>query len=113
LQRHGYDVVAHTHSDAALHTFGADPNRFDLVITDQIMLHMTGEKMVRELRRIRPDIPIILYAGFSHTMSAEKAQALGINAFLMKPTPTRDWVATIEQVLERCGRRHRDKLTSL
>lgn len=112
LQRHGYDVVAHTRSDTALRAFYTNPNRFDLVITDQTMPYMTGERMVRELRRIRPDIPIILCTGFSHVMSAEKAQALGIDAFLMKPTPAGDWVATIEQVLDAYERRHRGFLTA-
>jgi CheY-like chemotaxis protein len=105
LKRYGYDVVTHTHSDAARDTFRADPHRFDLVITNQTMPRMTGEKLVQELRRIRPDIPIILCTGFSHVMSAEKARALGIDAFLMKPALTRDWVATIERVLDQSNSR--------
>jgi PAS domain S-box-containing protein len=101
LERLGYTVVVRTSSLEALEAFRAMPNRFDLVITDQTMPHMTGEQLARELRRLRADIPIILCTGFSHTMVAEKAQALNINAFLMKPLVTRDLGMAIRQILDR------------
>ncbi len=99
LERIGYTVVSYTRSVEALETFQRAPHRFDLIITDQTMPQMAGEAFARELRRIRPDIPIILCTGFSHTMNAEKAQALGIDAFLMKPFVIRDLAMTIQQVL--------------
>ncbi len=73
--------------------------QFDLVITDQTMPNMTGEMLVPEIRRIRPDIPVILCTGFSHTMNAAKARSMGIDAFLMKPLVIRDVAVTIQQVL--------------
>ena len=76
------------------------PQRFDLVITDQTMPHMTGEHLTRALRRIRPDIPIILCTGFSHVINAEKARTMGIDAFCIKPLVVRDLAVTIQQVLE-------------
>jgi CheY-like chemotaxis protein len=84
----------------ALETFRATPWQFDLVITDQTMPVMTGERLARELRRIRPDIPLILCTGFSHTMSASKAQALGIDAFLTKPLEFRELGLAMQQVIE-------------
>jgi PAS domain S-box-containing protein len=100
LERLGYQAVVRSSSLAALETFRQTPYHFDLVITDQTMPHMTGEALAGELRRIRPDIPIILCTGFSHTMNAEKAQAQGIDAFLMKPLVARDLGLAIQQVLE-------------
>jgi PAS domain S-box-containing protein len=99
LEQLGYDVVSKTSSIEALEAFCAEPHRFDLVFTDQTMPHMTGETLTRELRRIRPDIPVILCTGFSHVMDAEKAQAIGIDAFCMKPLVARDLAVTIQQVL--------------
>jgi CheY-like chemotaxis protein len=61
---------------------------------------MTGEELARELRRLRADIPIILCTGFSHIMQAEKAQELGIDAFLLKPLAIQDLARVIQQVLE-------------
>jgi len=44
-------------------------------------------------------VPIILCTGFSYNMTAERAQELGIAAFLMKHLVTRDLAFTIRQVL--------------
>jgi DNA-binding NtrC family response regulator len=49
------------------------------------MPNMTGEKLAREILRIRPGLPIILCTGFSEHVTEEKAKALGIREFLMKP----------------------------
>jgi signal transduction histidine kinase len=95
----GYDVVVCTSSVEALDVFRMAPQRFDLVITDQTMPHMTGEELALELRRLRSDIPIILCTGFSHIIHAERAQELGIDAFLMKPLAMQDLARVIQQVL--------------
>jgi CheY-like chemotaxis protein len=68
---------------------------------------MTGATLVAELRHIRPDIPIILCTGFSHLMNAEKAEALGVDAFVLKPGVTQQLAATIQQVLENRARQGR------
>jgi PAS domain S-box-containing protein len=107
LERLGYEVVAHSSSLAALEAFQAEPSRFDLIITDQTMPVMTGATLVAELRHIRPDIPIILCTGFSHLMNAEKAEALGVDAFVLKPGVTQELAATIQQVLENRARQGR------
>jgi CheY-like chemotaxis protein len=104
LQRLGYEVVVCTSSTEALEVFRAAPQGFDLVITDQTMPHMTGERLAQALRRLRSDIPIILCTGFSHVMHAERAQELGIDAFLMKPLAMQDLAQTIQQVM---AARHR------
>src|SRR5262249_1196075 len=97
----GYDTVACTSSLEALDIFRAAPQDFDLVITDHTMPAMTGATLVAELRRIRPDIPIILCTGFSPLMNADKAQALGVDAFLMKPVGTHALAVTIHHVLHK------------
>jgi CheY-like chemotaxis protein len=99
LERLGYEVVACSSSLEALETFRAAPRRFDLVITDQTMPYLTGEALVRTLRHIRPDVPIILCTGFSHRLDAQKARALGINAFLMKPWQSDDLARAVREAL--------------
>lgn len=99
LASFGYKVVASVSSVDALDTFRAQPERFNLVITDQTMPVMTGEELARELRRIRDDIPIVLCTGLSQVIDAAKAQALGIAACLMKPVEETELVATIQRVL--------------
>ncbi len=94
----GYDFRAVSSSCEALDIFQAAPHHFDLVITDMTMPGLTGEGLTHELRRLRPDIPIILCTGFSHVMDATKAQAMGIDAFLLKPLVLKDLDLAIRQV---------------
>jgi CheY-like chemotaxis protein len=99
LVRLGYTVTGHTSGVEALTAFRAAPQQFDLVITDQTMPTMTGEALVRALRDIRSDLPIVLCTGFSYAMTKDKAAALGIDAFLLKPLVAHDLGCTIRQVL--------------
>jgi len=104
LEYLGYEVTTYTRSLEALTAFQADPQGIDLVITDQTMPEMSGERLIQELRRLRPDIPIILCTGFSHRMTAENAQALGIDAFVTKPVVTQELAVAIARVLaQRAG----------
>ncbi len=95
----GYEVMVCTSSVEALEAFRTDPLRFDAVVTDQTMPHMTGEALSRALLQIRPDVPIILCTGFSHSMTSEKAKAMGIRAFLLKPLLIKDLGRTLQEVL--------------
>jgi len=100
LTRLGYFPVVQTNSLEALTLYEEDPIRFDLVITDQTMPNMSGEHLARNLLKIRPNLPIILCTGFSHTISPEKTKTLGIRDFLMKPLTFQDLAHTIRNVLD-------------
>jgi PAS domain S-box-containing protein len=100
LERLGYEVIATTSSTEALDTFRANNDKLDLVITDQTMPKMTGGMLAKEFMSIRPDIPIILCTGYSELITKEKAEAMGIRAFVMKPLVTRDLSTTIRRVLD-------------
>ena len=85
LERLGYRVTAETSSVEALKIFRAQPNDFDLVITDQTMPHMSGVEFAKVLLEIRPELPVILATGYSTAINPEKAHAIGIREFLFKP----------------------------
>jgi PAS domain S-box-containing protein len=101
LESLGYDVVAHTRSRDALEAFRTEPDRFDVVITDQTMPQMTGEDFIHALHRLRPELPVILCTGFSHVMDAQKAQVLGQVTFLMKPVDAYELGVLLQQLLVR------------
>ena len=100
LERLGYHVKVRTSSIEALEAFRANPDKFDLVITDMTMPNMTGDKLAGELIKIRSDIPVILCTGFSEMMSRKKTESLGIKGFLMKPVVLKDLSGMIRKVLD-------------
>lgn len=85
LETLGYNVTTRTSSVEALELFKVKPNSFDLVITDMTMPNMTGDKLAKELLDIRSDIPIIICTGYSSLINKEKAEDMGIRAYIMKP----------------------------
>jgi len=84
LQRLGYRVIALTSSTEALDLFRKTPQQFDLVVTDQTMLHMTGNRLAEEMAKIRSDIPIILCSGSEELPATEKA-APSVRKTIRKP----------------------------
>jgi len=100
LERLGYQVTPFTNSNEALEIFRSNPAGFDLIITDMAMPHLSGDKLSVELIKLRPDIPVLLCTGFSENISDEKAAAMGIKGFLMKPIIRKDLVQKIRDVLD-------------
>jgi PAS domain S-box-containing protein len=100
IERLGYKVTARTSSIEGLEAFRANPDRFDLVITDFTMPNMTGMELANELFKLRSEIPIILCTGYSEHINEEKAKRNGIRAFVMKPVVLDEIANTIRKVLQ-------------
>jgi len=100
LERQGYQITVKTSGMKALKTFKSNPDKFDLVITDQSMPGMAGSELAVELLKIRQDIPVILCTDYSAKISKEKAQELGIKEFYYKPLDRVKLVKTIRKVLD-------------
>ncbi len=103
LHRLGYDVTTRTSSVEALELFMAQPDKFDLVITDTTMPNMTGDELAGKLMEIRADIPVILCTGYSERISKDKAHEMGIKEFVLKPIIMSDLAITVRKVLDECN----------
>lgn len=101
LQRQGFRVVIHTDGRRALDDFMQTPELFDVVITDQIMPHISGVKLTRKIRDIRQDIPVLLITGFRDSFNEQQAKEAGVTEFVLKPTSHRDLADLIRRVLLR------------
>ena len=95
----GYEPVGFDSSVAALRAFRAEPQRFDLVLTDETMPDLTGTELAREIRQLRPDISIILMSGYSGTQLSERAHAAGVIDVCRKPLVRRDIAEPIARAL--------------
>jgi len=95
----GYEAVGFASSTTALATFRAAPHRFDAVLSDEAMPEMTGCELAREIRRIRPDIPIVLMSGYVTPSLVDRAHDLGIVDVLAKPLAERDMARSMADAL--------------
>jgi CheY-like chemotaxis protein len=100
LEFYGYTVTSMTSSTEALDRFRDDPEKYDLVITDQTMPKLTGYDLAGELYRIRPQTPIILATGISETMIPGKVEERGIRCLVRKPFIGKKFGQVIRRVLD-------------
>jgi signal transduction histidine kinase/CheY-like chemotaxis protein len=99
LQSLGYSVVGRTVSQEALQLFSSSPDDFDLVITDLTMPGLTGLELSEGMKRVRPDIPIILFTGYSDQVSKDAAVEAGIDEYCMKPISMRELSTVVGRFL--------------
>ena len=99
LETLGYRVTVQTHPLEALACFRADPDDFDLVITDLAMPEMTGDVLADRLIRIRDDIPILAITGLQDRLAPDQDPAPGITAVIGKPVDRRELADTVRRVL--------------
>ncbi len=106
LRRLGYQVTEADNAASALVVFKTDPNRFDLVITDRVMPGGNGPGLAHSIRRIRPEIPIIMCSGFFNKKDDEfldtkyDIEAL-IDETVSKPFEIKPMSMLIRDVLDR------------
>jgi CheY-like chemotaxis protein len=100
LESLGYFPVVRREAAEAWEAFRIAPQRFDLLITDQTVPGMSGELLVRECQRLRPDLPVILCTGSDHTRSGDEAPSHGVTEFVLKPLTLHDLAHTIRRVLD-------------
>ncbi len=96
----GYQVEIESRPREALARLRSEPDRFDLVMTDQTMPEMTGDELAREAQAISPRLPIILCTGYSSKMTADQAHSLGLAAFCVKPLDMPELLKVVRNVLD-------------
>lgn len=84
LKRAGYFVIAALNPARALEQFQQNefPEEIGLVITDHIMPGMSGAQFIRELRKIRPTLPVLVISGLEEAEA--EYEDLGV-VFKLKP----------------------------
>jgi CheY-like chemotaxis protein len=100
LERLGYQVETKTSPVEALELFRANPDQFDLVITDMTMPQMTGDQLAEKILKIRPDLPTIICTGFSEKIDEEKAKGIGIRQYIEKPLNRSDLAKLVRKAVD-------------
>ena len=104
LERLGYHVTVRNSSTDTLEAFKAAPDSFDLIITDMTMPNLTGDKLASEIKKIRPNTPVILCTGFSEKVNSDESSLLKIEGILMKPVAMGELAKVVRKVLDKNSR---------
>jgi len=71
LQELGYDSRLTANAREALDVLVEDSARFDVVFSDVVMPGMSGIELGQEIRRLYPDLPVVLTSGYSHVLAQD------------------------------------------
>jgi DNA-binding response OmpR family regulator len=79
----GYLVELAVNGKDGLEKFAA--GQFDIVLTDRSMPEMEGDELAREVKKINPDVPVVLLTGFGDIMAVTGEKPAGVDVVMSKP----------------------------
>jgi CheY-like chemotaxis protein len=97
----GYEPVGFASSAAALQAFREEPDRFDVLVSDEAMPGMTGSELVRLVHEVRPGLPVLLMSGFVTPALAQRAREIGVTEVLGKPLSAAELARSLADALEK------------
>jgi len=90
LERKGFRVSGYTNPFDALAAARADSGQFDLAVTDYSMPGASGLEVVRTLKAIRADLPVVMASGYITDELRQNAPAAGVSELIYKPNTVDD-----------------------
>lgn len=100
LENLGYQVTSTNSPKEAAELFTTAPDSFDLAITDMNMPEMNGAELIKVIRDVRNNIPIIVSTGFSELINDKLIEKMGRARLLMKPVIIEDLDRAIRALLD-------------
>ncbi|MDJ0783731.1 MAG: response regulator [Desulfosarcinaceae bacterium] len=100
LRTLGYTVTALTDPVEAWECFEADPQGFDLLVTDLTMPGITGDQLAEKVVGLRPEFPVIITTGNSAEMSAMISKSVHIRGYIPKPMVLGELARSVRQALD-------------
>ncbi len=99
LERLGFQVLTAANGREALYLYQARRARIVMVLLDLTMPVMDGEEAFNALRRINPQLRVVLSSGFTESEIAPRFAGLGLAGFLQKPYALYDLARCLHRVL--------------
>jgi two-component system cell cycle sensor histidine kinase/response regulator CckA len=85
LEFFGFSVIEAEDGQSGADLFAAHATSLVLVIADMTMPRMNGEETVREIRRVRADVPVVLTSGYGEIEATRRFAGRRLSGFLEKP----------------------------
>jgi len=100
LERQGYRVLLAANGQEAVDLFRERGSEVALVLLDLTMPVLGGEQVLRELRRLRPSVRILLSSGFNEVEAIQHFAGKGLSGFIQKPYTAMQLAEKVKTVLE-------------
>ncbi len=101
LQQFGYRVVIFRDPREALAACQSDSSRFQAIVTDLTMPHMTGIDLIQRIRALGREIPAVIITGYGRDAGGAKLAALPLCQVLYKPFSGEDLARVLNVVMEK------------
>ena len=85
LTRYGFSVLLADSGLAAIDIFKREPRPIALVLLDLSMPGMSGEEVLPELRRIRPEVKVVVSSGYAEAEAMKVFEGHRVSGFIQKP----------------------------
>ena len=101
LERAGYAVAVASDPEEALAAIADMPDGWGVVISDHDLPKMTGLELMREIKHLHPELPVIFHSGSSDELLEKSARARGASELIRKPATLAHLAATVRAVISR------------
>ncbi|MFP4053300.1 MAG: response regulator [Phycisphaerae bacterium] len=103
LERKGFDVILAEDGREAVEVFRREIDRVDVVVLDMTMPHLNGEEAFREIRRLQPNVPVLLSSGYNEQETVSHFVGKGLAGFIPKPFESRTLIAKVREAVGNNG----------
>ncbi len=93
----GHSVNAAKNGIHALEIFKY--THLDIALVDVEMPEMNGFELTEEIKKIKPEFPVILFTGYSHLYKPQDVLSLDVEAFLRKPLNIPELIKIVNQII--------------
>ncbi|MFN0086105.1 MAG: sigma-54-dependent transcriptional regulator [Blastocatellia bacterium] len=101
LEEAGHEIVPAEDGREALAMIERRSEALDLVITDVQMPGVKGDELLRAVRHLRPEVPVLVITAFGSVEQAVEMVKAGAYQYITKPFKTGDLLATVGEALDR------------
>ena len=99
LERRGHVVNGFVDASVAIACLSADPNAFDLVLTDYNMPFLSGLDVARRVREIRPGLAVAIISGFIDERLLSQSKDAGVSELIVKANDTNELCDAIQRLV--------------
>jgi len=104
LKQNGWTVVTAADGQEGVAAFLNYSGQIKAVVTDMVMPNLDGLGLIRSIRKLAPNLPILVSSGYSNDQSREALSELRVESFLKKPFSARQLIAEVVSLMYEKGK---------